>query len=57
MTTRQDYNEACKVIEAHNPTAWGISQHGDDTFSARIGHMIAYYVIINNKIIGDIWYE
>ena len=57
MTMEQDYNQACKAIEAHSPTAYSISQHGPDTFSARVGHMIAYYVIINNKIIGDIWYE
>lgn len=54
---RQDYKQACKTIEAHSPTAWSICQHGDTTFSARIGYMTAYYVIIDDKIVGDIWYE
>ena len=57
MTTKQDYKQACKIIEAHSPTAYSISQHGENTFSARVGHMIAYYVIIDNVITGDIWYE
>ena len=57
MTTKQDYKQACKVIEAHSPTAWSICQHGDTTFSAKIGYCVAYYVIIDDKIVGDIWYE
>jgi len=57
MTTRQDYKEACAVIEAKDPTAWSIVQHGDTTFSARVGHCMAYYVIIDGKIVGDVWYE
>ena len=57
MTTKQDYNQACKAIEAHDPTAYSICQHGDDTFSARVGFCMAYYVIIDNTITGDVWYE
>jgi len=54
---KQDYILACKIIEANNPTAWGIVQHDDNNFSAKIGYCMAYYVIINNQIIGDVWYE
>lgn len=57
MTTRQDYKEACKVIEARDPQAWSIVQHDDKNFSARVGYCMAYYVIIDGKIVGDVWYE
>ena len=57
MTTKQDYKQACKAIEQRDPTAYSIVQHGDTTFSARIGCLIAYYVIINDVITGDVWYE
>lgn len=55
--TRQDYKEACKVIEARDPQAWSIVQHDDKNFSARVGYCMAYYVIIDGKIVGDVWYE
>ena len=54
MTTKQQATEA---IAAHSPTAWGVCDHGNNNFSARIGYMTAYYVIIDGKITGDVWYE
>jgi hypothetical protein len=57
MTTRQDYLLACSAIEDKHPNAWSIVQHDDTNFSAKVGHCMAYYVIIDNEIIGDIWYE
>ena len=57
MTTKQDYKQACKAIEAHDPTAYSIVQQDDKHFSARVGRSIAYYVIIDDKITGDVWYE
>ena len=54
---RQDYKDACKAIEAHDPKAWSICQHDDKHFSARVGYCMAYYVIIDGKIAGDVWYE
>ena len=54
---KQDYKQACKAIEAYSPTAWSICQHGENTFSARVGYMTAYYVIMDDKITGDVWYE
>ena len=54
---RQDYKEACKLIEARDKQAYSIVQHDDKNFSARVGACIAYYVIINNQIVGDVWYE
>ena len=57
MTTKQDYKQACKAIEAHDPTAYSIVQQDDKHFSARVGRCIAYYVIIDDEITGDVWYE
>lgn len=54
---RQDYILACKAIEGRDPSAYSIVQHDDKNFSARVGACIAYYVIIDNKIVGDVWYE
>jgi hypothetical protein len=54
---KQDYKQACKAIEAHNPQAYSICQHDNNSFSAKIGYMMAYYVIIDNQIVGDVWYE
>lgn len=53
MTT---YEQALKAITERDPGAWGIVGH-DKNFSARIGYCIAYYVIIDGKIVGDVWYE
>lgn len=57
MTTKQDYKQACKVIEQRDPTAYSIVQQDEKHFSARVGYCMAYYVIIDNQIVGDVWYE
>jgi len=57
MTNKQDYKEACKAIEARDANAYSIVQHDDKHFSARVGVCTAYYVIIDNQIVGDVWYE
>ncbi len=54
MTTKQ---QAIDAITAHDPKAWGVCQHDETNFSARVGRVIAYYVIMNDKIVGDVWYE
>ena len=54
---KQDYKQACKAIEARHPTAWSIVQIDNENFSAKVGYSIAYYVIIDNQIVGDVWYE
>jgi GTP cyclohydrolase I len=54
MTTKQ---QATKVIVARDPNAHSVCEHGNNNFSARIGYMTAYYVIINGVITGDVWYE
>lgn len=54
MTTKQQATEA---IMQHSPTAYGVADHGNNNFSARIGYMTAYYVIIDGVITGDVWYE
>lgn len=54
---KQDYKQACKAIEARDPKAYSIVQHGNNNFSARVGCMTAYYVIIDDVITGDVWYE
>ena len=57
LCMKQDYILACKAIETRHPNAWSIVQIDNENFSARVGHCIAYYVIINNQIIGDVWYD
>lgn len=57
LCMKQDYILACKAIEARHPKAYEIVQIDNENFSARVGHCIAYYVIINNQIIGDVWYD
>ena len=54
MTTKI---EATQAIMQHSPTAYGVADHGNNNFSARIGYMTAYYVIIDGVIVGDVWYE
>lgn len=49
--------ETIKAIMAHDVDACNIVHHGDNYYSARVRGMIAYYEIINGKIIGDVWYE
>jgi hypothetical protein len=54
MTTKQ---QATKAIMAHDPKAYGVCQHDEKNFSARVGYCVAYYVIIDGVITGDVWYE
>ena len=54
MTTKQ---QATQAIMQHDPKAYEVCWHGENNFSARIGYMTAYYVIIDGEIIGDVWYE
>lgn len=53
MTT---YEQALKAITERDPGAYGIAGYGKN-FSARVGYMTAYYVIVDGKIVGDVWYE
>ena len=54
MTTK---HQATQAIMQHSPTAYNVADHGNNNFSARIGYMTAYYVIIDGVITGDVWYE
>lgn len=45
------------LVRERDPTAYSIVQHDEKNFSARVGHCMAYYVIIDGKIVGDVWYE
>jgi hypothetical protein len=54
MTTKQ---QALDAILAKDQKAHGIVQHDEKNFSACVGNMIAYYVIIDGVITGDVWYE
>ena len=54
MTTKQQATEA---IMAHDPKAWVVCQHDVKNFYARVGLAVAYYVIIDGVITGDVWYE
>lgn len=48
---------ATQAILAKDPNAWSIAHHGGNNYSAKVGRMIAYYVIIDGQIVGDVWYE
>ncbi len=57
MTTKQNYKTACDLILAHDPRAASITQLDNENFMVTVGRTQAYYVIIDNKIVGDIWYD
>lgn len=50
-------SEAIKAIKAHNSDAYDIVHTGGNYYSARVRGMIAYYEIIDGKIMGGVWYE
>ena len=50
-------SEAIEAIKAHDTDARDIVRTGYNYYSARVRGMIAYYEIIDGKIIGDVWYE
>ena len=45
------------AIRAKDCDAYDIVHTGGNYYSARIRGMIAYYEIINGKIVGGVWYE
>lgn len=57
MMTNETRQQAIKAIVAHDPGAYAIVGHDGKNFSARVGYCIAYYVIIDGQIVGDVWYE
>ena len=54
MTTKQ---QAIQAIMAKDAKAANIVQHDEKNFSAQVGQMMAYYVIIDGEITGAVWYE
>jgi hypothetical protein len=54
---RVNMSEAIKAIKAHDSDAYDIVHTGGNYYSARIRGMIAYYEIIDGKIVGGVWYE
>ena len=50
-------SEVIEAIKAHDADARDIVHIGYTYYSARVRSMIAYYVIIDGKIVGDVWYE
>jgi hypothetical protein len=54
MTTKQ---QAIQAIAQRDARAYDVCEHGNNNFSARLGYCIAYYVIIDGVITGDVWYE
>ena len=49
--------EAIEAIKARDADAREIVRTGDNYYSARVRDMIAYYEIVDGKIVGDVWYE
>lgn len=52
-----DKTKAIEAIKAKDANAYDVAYHGGNNYSARVGHCIGYYVIIDGKIVGDVWYE
>lgn len=50
-------SEAIEAIKAHDADARDIVRTCCNYYSARVRSMIAYYEIIEGKIVGDVWYE
>lgn len=50
-------SEAIEAIKAHDADARDIVRTGGNFYSARVRSMIAYYEIVDGKVIGDVWYE
>lgn len=50
-------SEAIEAIKAHDADARNIVHTGCNYYSARVRSMIAYYEIIDGKIVGGVWYE
>jgi hypothetical protein len=51
------YSKASQAILSRHHNAYDIVQHDEQSFSARVGGAIAYYVIIDGVIVGDVWFE
>lgn len=45
------------AIRAKDCDAYNIIHTGGNYYSARVRGMIAYYEVVGDKIIGDVWYE
>jgi len=50
-------SKAIEAIKAHNADARDIVSTGGNYYSARVRGIIAYYEIVDGKIIGGVWYE
>lgn len=51
-------DKAKAAILAHDPKATNIAYNGGNFWMAKIGlFAVAYYEIIDGKIVGDVWYE
>lgn len=50
-------SEAIKAIKAHDSDAYDIVHTGGNYYSARVRGMIAYYEIVDGKLVGGVWYE
>lgn len=47
-----------QAIQAHDPKTYDIHRTHGNYYVARIGlFALAYYEVIDGKIVGDVWYE
>lgn len=49
--------DALIAILKHDMGAYNVVHHGDNNYSARSGFCTIYFVFVDGKIVGDIWYE
>lgn len=53
--SKQD--QAYLAISSRYPMAHDVVWHGDNNYSAKMLRCMAYFVMIDGKIVGDIWFE
>lgn len=52
-----EHVDALVAIMKHDMGAHSIVHHGEGNYSVRSGYCTIYFVFVDGKIVGDIWYE
>ena len=55
--TQMEHVDALVAIMKHDMGAHSIVHHGEGNYSVRSGYCTIYFVFVDGKIVGDIWYE
>jgi len=55
--TQMQHVDALVAILKRDMGAYDVVHHGNNNYSARSGYCTIYFVFVDGKIVGDIWYE